>query len=231
MTASISGADRSPFSTTAGSQVTVKIPCEEGKEQVPAGPLLIKDGQRDRGIRCKVHGRAQEKFGVRCRKGGRGQCLGMPQGVQHDSDSAPQPQTCSCSARPPSSVGSWHTGATTTRGVQRAWEGRLVQPLAANRHNLSTRRHYSVLSHSPVMRTTPGALPGSRFPNFYKGFKAPAVLRLGSKSPKATTLLVTPLKALARCPSGLQSSSTAPLPGLSPSERSPPASGPRSTHV
>lgn len=97
MTASISGADRSPFSTTAGSQVTVKIPCEEGKEQVPPGPLLIKDGQQDRGIRCKVHGRAREKFGVRCRKGGRGQCLGMPQGVQHDSDSAPQPQTCSCS--------------------------------------------------------------------------------------------------------------------------------------
>lgn len=231
MTASISGADRSPFSTTAGSQVTVKIPCEEGKEQVPPGPLLIKDGQQDRGIRCKVHGRAREKFGVRCRKGGRGQCLGMPQGVQHDSDSAPQPQTCSCSARPPGSVGSRHEGTTTTRGVQRAWEGCLVHSLAANRYNLSTRRPYSVLSHSPVMRTTPGALPGSRFPNFYKGFKALAVLRLGSKSPKATTLLVTSLKALARCPSGLQSSSTAPLPGLSPSERSPPASGPRSTHV
>lgn len=227
MTASISGADRSPFSTTAGSQVTVKIPCEEGKEQVPAGPLLIKDGQRDRGIRCKVHGRAREKFGVRCRKGGRGQCLGMPQGVQHDSDSAPQPQMCSCSTRPPGSVGSRHEGTTTTRGVQRAWEGRLVHSLAANRHNLSTRRHYSVLSHSPVMRT----MPGYRFPNFYKGFKAPAVLRLGSKSPKATTLLVTSLKALARCPSGLQSSSMARLPGLSPSERSPPASGPRSTHV
>lgn len=227
MTASISGADRSPFSTTAGSQVTVKIPCEEGKEQVPAGPLLIKDGQWDRGIRCKVHGRAREKFGVRCRKEGRGQCLGMPQGVQQDSDSAPQPQTCSCSTRPPGSVGLRHEGTTTTRGVQRAWEGRLVQPLAANRHNLSTHRHYSVLSHSPVMQTT----PGSRFPNFYKGFKAPAVLRLGSKSPKATTRLVTSLKALARCPSGLQSSSTARLPGLSPSERSPPASGPRSTHV
>lgn len=65
MTASISGADRSPFSTTAGSQVTVKIPCEEGKEQVPVGPLLIK-------VRCKVHGRAREKFGVRCRKQGWG---------------------------------------------------------------------------------------------------------------------------------------------------------------
>lgn len=227
MTASISGADRSPFSTTAGSQVTVKIPCEEGKEQVPAGPLLIKDGQRDRGIRCKVHGRTQEKFGVRCRKEGRGQCLGMPQGVQQDSDSAPQPQTCSCSTRPPGSVGSQHEGTTTTRGVQRAWEGRLVHSLAANRYNLSTRRPYSVLSYSPVMRT----MPGYRFPNFYKGFKAPAMLHLGSKSPKATTRLVTSLKALARCPSGLQSSSTARLPGLSPSERSPPASGPRSTHV
>lgn len=39
MTASISRDDRSPFSTTEGSRVTVKISYEEGKEQVPMGPL------------------------------------------------------------------------------------------------------------------------------------------------------------------------------------------------
>lgn len=46
MTASISGDDGSPFSTTEGSRVTVKIPYKEGKEQVSMGPLLIKDGEQ-----------------------------------------------------------------------------------------------------------------------------------------------------------------------------------------
>lgn len=46
MTASISGDDRSPFGTTEGSRVTVKIPHEEGKEQVPVGRLLIKDREQ-----------------------------------------------------------------------------------------------------------------------------------------------------------------------------------------
>lgn len=46
MTASISRDDRSPFSTTEGSRVTVKIPYEKGKEQVPVGSLLIKDREQ-----------------------------------------------------------------------------------------------------------------------------------------------------------------------------------------
>lgn len=65
MTASISRDDRSPFSTTEGSRVTVKIPYEEGKEQVPVGPLLIKDGEREGlNIRCKAPAHASEKFRV-----------------------------------------------------------------------------------------------------------------------------------------------------------------------
>lgn len=126
MTASISGAGRSPFSTTAGSQVAVKIPCEEGKEQVPVGPLLIKAREQTEGSdakRAAALGRSSES-GAENKAGG--QCPRMPRGVQHDS--APQPQTCSCSARPPGGVRSRHAGDTTTRSTQSsAWEDCLIQ--------------------------------------------------------------------------------------------------------
>lgn len=46
MTASISRDDRSPFTTTEGSRVTVKIPYEEEKERVPTVPFLIKEGEQ-----------------------------------------------------------------------------------------------------------------------------------------------------------------------------------------
>lgn len=46
VTASISRDDRSPFTTTEGSRVTVKIPYEEEKERVPMVPLLIKEGEQ-----------------------------------------------------------------------------------------------------------------------------------------------------------------------------------------
>lgn len=61
MTASISGDDRSPFSTTEGSRVTVKIPHEEGKEQLPEGSLLMKGTTSRSDAQCvAVPGRSLE---------------------------------------------------------------------------------------------------------------------------------------------------------------------------
>lgn len=91
MTASISGDDRSPFSTTEGSRVTVKILHEEGKEQLPEGPLLMKGTTSGSDAQCvAVPGRSLESGAENTAQG---TAWGQP--VLHSTEGAAQPLVCS----------------------------------------------------------------------------------------------------------------------------------------